>query len=178
MQLVQRDGESVERNVSSVGSLSKRMQALDAPPTSPTALAPPAVSDVPGATAPAGAGEPGVGLDSVLVEALAGVVGGEPTILPETGEAIDVWLTIYSCPPYCGLMANGEPVYDGAAACGYGLALGQRFRIENDPTLRDYVCSDRGLGPQYWVDIFFRDPGAGWDFLAQVGTQGRIVLLP
>ena len=53
MPMVQRDGESMERNVSSVGSLPERMQALDATPTaSPAELAAPAeVQDVSTATA-------------------------------------------------------------------------------------------------------------------------------
>lgn len=144
---------------------------LDAPTASPAEI-PTAALVAEGDTAPAGTDVARAEDDKqgmAVMEAL--LRGGEAQVL-------DVWLTIYLCPPYCGLMANGQQVYDGAAACGYGLALGQRFRIENDPTFRDYVCSDRGHGPRYWVDIFFRDAGAGWDFLTQVGTQARIVLLP
>lgn len=75
-------------------------------------------------------------------------------------------------------MANGEQVLEGAAACGYGFALGQRFRIENDPTLRDYVCADRGGGAWHWVDIFFADAARGRTWIAQAGSYGTVRLLP
>ena len=100
-----------------------------------------------------------------------------PEAVPAQG-SIDVWVTFYTCPPYCGAMANGERVYDGAAACGYGFALGQRFSIENDPTLRIYVCADRGAGPEYWVDIFWADAAAGWEWQQAVGSDGAVRLLP
>lgn len=94
------------------------------------------------------------------------------------GETIDAAITFYTCPPYCATTASGESLYMGGAACGYGLRLGSIFQIENDPTGRTYTCNDRGLGPHWWVDIFFWDKAEGWAWLAQVGTQGRIVLLP
>ena len=75
-------------------------------------------------------------------------------------------------------MANGVQVYDGAAACGTGFALGQRFTILGDPTLREYVCSDRGLGGHYWVDIFFADATEGYAWQAVVGNYGTVRLLP
>lgn len=95
---------------------------------------------------------------------------------PMPKESVDVWITIYLCPPYCGAMANGEIIYDGAVACGYGFDLGQRFVILADSTRRTYTCSDRGLGPLYWVDVFFVDVQAGWDWLVQVGNYGTVIL--
>ncbi len=93
------------------------------------------------------------------------------------GETLDVWVTFYLCPPYCGAMANGNTVFDGAAACGYELSLGQRFRILNDPTGREYVCEDRGAGPDAWVDIFFADEAAGWAWQGRVGSWATIEML-
>lgn len=94
------------------------------------------------------------------------------------GEAVSVSITFYTCPPYCGAMANGQPVYEGAAACGYAFELGQRFRILGDPTGRTYLYADRGLGGYWWVDIFFAEETAGRAWARQVGTRGTIELLP
>jgi len=73
-------------------------------------------------------------------------------------------------------MANGEYVHPGAAACGSAFALGRRFTVVGDPTGRVYRCEDRGLGPALWVDIWFPTVEEGWAWIAQVGSQGRIVL--
>ena len=100
-----------------------------------------------------------------------------PEAVPAQG-SIDVWVTFYTCPPYCGAMANGERVYDGAAACGYGFALGQRFSIENDPALRTYVCADRGLGAWNWVDVWFSDYADGRAWRDQLPTYVTVRLLP
>ena len=75
-------------------------------------------------------------------------------------------------------MANGITVFDGAAACGSGLAFGQRFTIRDDPTGREYVCEDRGAGPAAWVDIFFADAAQGWAWQGQVGSRATIEMLP
>ena len=91
-------------------------------------------------------------------------------------DTIDVWITWYTCPPYCGAMANGVGVYDGAAACGYGFDLGQRFSIDGDPTARIYTCEDRGGGPARWVDIFFADAAAAQAWQAVVGSYGKVRL--
>ena len=82
---------------------------------------------------------------------------------PAAGARVDATLTFYVCsgsPPgfqegYCGITASGQPVYEGGAACGYAMPLGATFTIEGDPTGRTYTCIDRGLGPHWWVDIFF-----------------------
>ena len=80
-----------------------------------------------------------------------------------------VSLTFYVCsgaPPgfqdgYCGTMASGNTVYEGAAACGYGLALGQQFRIAGDSSGQLFTCEDRGLGPWWWIDVFRWDYSEG-----------------
>src|SRR5439155_8107301 len=77
---------------------------------------------------------------------------------PATGDTErSVALTFYNCygqgGGYCGGMAGGTGVYEGAAACGYEFRLGQRFSLGG----RDFVCEDRGLGPYDWIDIFFWD---------------------
>jgi len=90
----------------------------------------------------------------------------DPPAAVEATAQITVALTFYVCsgaPPgfqdgYCGTMASGRTVYEGAAACGLGLPLGQRFAFGG----REFVCEDRGRGPDDWVDIFF------WDY-----TEGR-----
>ena len=94
------------------------------------------------------------------------------------GGEIDVAITIFACAGdgYCGLMANGQVVHEGAAACGGGMALGQRFTIRDDPTGRVYKCEDRGLGPWLWVDIWFPTAEEGYAWLAQVGSYGKVRL--
>jgi hypothetical protein len=88
-------------------------------------------------------------------------------------------LTFYDCVDqgFCGAMANGEDVYEGAAACSYNLAFGTRFVIPGDPTGRTYICKDRGLLPDTHVDIFWHHPDNGWDWQSRVGSQGVIEIV-
>ena len=88
-------------------------------------------------------------------------------------------LTFYDCidQGFCGAMYNGEPVYEGAAACSWDLAIGTTFTIPGDPTGRIYVCKDRGLLPDTHVDIFWHHPDDGWRWQAAVGSQGTIELI-
>ncbi len=73
-------------------------------------------------------------------------------------------------------MAGGATVYEGAAACGYAWELGTRFTLEGDPTMRIYVCEDRGLGPWLWVDIFFWSEADGYAWISEVGTSAAASL--
>lgn len=68
-------------------------------------------------------------------------------------------------------MASGNTVYEGAAACGYGMALGDRFRIAEDATGRTYTCEDRGAGPYWWADIFWWEYSAGRAWRNLFGTD-------
>ncbi len=95
----------------------------------------------------------------------------------EQGNTVHVWLTYYTCPPFCGAMRNGEIVYEGAVACGGYFAMGQKIRIENDPTFRTYVCADTGYGGWYWVDIFFSDGSEGNAFISLVGSYVVVELV-
>jgi hypothetical protein len=88
-------------------------------------------------------------------------------------------LTFYDClsQKFCGAMANGQKVYEGAAACSYNLAFGTMFTITGDPTGRVYVCKDRGLLPNTHVDIFWNDPADGWRWQRAVGSRGTIEIV-
>jgi hypothetical protein len=88
-------------------------------------------------------------------------------------------LTFYDCMDqgFCGAMANGEDVYEGAAACSYDLSFGTRFIIHGDPTKRIYVCKDRGLLSDTHVDIFWYRPEDGWLWQTVVGSTGAIAVL-
>jgi hypothetical protein len=88
-------------------------------------------------------------------------------------------LTFYDClgQDFCGEMANGEIVYQGAAACSYDLDLGTTFTIAGDPTGRIYVCKDRGLLPNTHVDIFWHNPDDGWEWQAKVGEVGTVAII-
>ncbi|HEU0072955.1 MAG TPA: hypothetical protein VFS30_03020 [Dehalococcoidia bacterium] len=110
-----------------------------------------------------------------LPEPLIAPPGG----LPTEGEIFRVDVTFYDCldQGFCGAMYNGEPVYEGAAACSWDLPLGTRFAIDNDPTRRIYVCADRGLLPDTWVDIYFYSPQDGWDWQRSVGRHATVHIL-
>ncbi|MCH8025243.1 MAG: hypothetical protein IH866_00485 [Chloroflexi bacterium] len=88
-------------------------------------------------------------------------------------------VTFYSCigSGFCGLMANGQQVFDGAAACSYGMPYGTRFFINNDPASRVYTCLDRGALAAPWVDIWFYDPADGWAWQAQVGGTSSAITI-
>ena len=91
----------------------------------------------------------------------------------------NVNVTFYDClsQGFCGYMYGGKLVYEGAAACSWNLPLGTLFTIVGDPTQRVYVCEDRGLLPDTWVDIFWYDPADGWVWQASVGRHATIEIL-
>jgi hypothetical protein len=105
-----------------------------------------------------------------------------PGALPVLAQMRGVNVTFYDCwaQGFCGHMYNGQPVYEGAAACSWDLPLGTEFVIEDDPTQRVYVCADRGLLSDTWVDIFFWNPSDGWAWQKHVGRYAtiHIVSLP
>ena len=102
--------------------------------------------------------------------------------MADGGQEVVCDLTFYTCiggyGAYCGTMANGQVVFPGAAACGYAFMLGQRFQIVDDPTGRIYECCDRGLGPYWWIDIWFYDIAEGQAWRNQLGNPVTIRLLP
>ncbi len=135
-------------------------------------------------------------LDSTLIavlpeyEALAASLPAAPPAPPlgaiappaaplGAGQIEGVNVTFYDClqQGFCGVMYNGELVYEGAAACSWDLPIGTRFVIENDPTERIYVCVDRGLLAETWVDIFFYSPNDGWAWQDAVGRYATIHIL-
>lgn len=108
----------------------------------------------------------------------------------QAGDRITVPVTFYYCEDstggqrrgdgggFCGVMRDGSPVYPGAAACEYQY-LGQRFRIEGDPTGRVYVCADTGSGIHgQHRDIWFMSSGEGWAWQQVVGRSAVIQVLP
>ncbi|MSQ35891.1 MAG: hypothetical protein EXR63_01925 [Dehalococcoidia bacterium] len=79
---------------------------------------------------------------------------------------------------FCGLVRDGSRVRPGMAACDYAY-LGQRFRIEGDPTARTYVCGDTGSAIHGLArDIWFMDNRTGWLWQHVVGTSAVIEILP
>jgi hypothetical protein len=88
-------------------------------------------------------------------------------------------LTFYDClgQGFCGTMANGRKVHEGAAACSYNLAMGTMFTIAGDPTNRVYICEDRGMLPNTHVDIFWNDPADGYWWQSQVGMSGTLDII-
>ncbi len=110
----------------------------------------------------------------------------------ETSEESDYFetaITYYYCVPgenpasigdgggYCGVMANGEQVHEGAAACA-PRHLGQRFRIEGDPTGRTYTCTDAGGSVLHdHRDIWFMHSDEGYAWWVQVGDRAYIEII-
>ncbi|MBM4415037.1 MAG: hypothetical protein FJ035_01945 [Chloroflexi bacterium] len=78
---------------------------------------------------------------------------------------------------FCGHVRDGSRVRPGMAACDYAY-LGQRFRIEGDPTGRVYVCGDTGSAIHGLArDIWFMDNRSGWLWQRVVGTSAVIEIL-
>ncbi len=91
----------------------------------------------------------------------------------------NVNITFYDCANqgFCGAMYNGRKVYEGAAACSWNLAIGTKFIIVGDPTHRIYICEDRGLLANTWVDIFWYHPADGYSWQSSVGRYGTIEIV-
>ena len=108
----------------------------------------------------------------------------------QPGVPFETSITYYYCVPgsnpaaigdgggYCGGMANGQTVHDGAAACS-AQNLGQRFTIEGDPTARTYTCEDTGGAVlNDHRDIWFMHGDEGYDWWLQIGARANITVLP
>jgi hypothetical protein len=82
-------------------------------------------------------------------------------------------VTVYGCTGpgggFCGGMASGFQVFEGAAACSHNLPFGTKFRIHGDATGRTYECLDRGALGSTWVDIFFYNTTAGINWASNLG---------
>ncbi len=112
-----------------------------------------------------------------------------PTATPalEPGNRVVATVSFYYCNSgsgpsgdggaWCGAMRDGTVVYPGAAACDYAY-LGQRFRIEGDPTGRVYTCNDTG-GKVHGLhrDIWFQTNDEGWRWQRDVGTRVVIEII-
>jgi hypothetical protein len=78
---------------------------------------------------------------------------------------------------WCGGMANGETVYEGAASCA-SQYLGQQFKILGDPNERIYTCADTGGGVTgEHRDIFFNNSDDGYQWWLQVGSTATIEIV-
>ena len=78
---------------------------------------------------------------------------------------------------WCGAMANGQVVYEGAAACS-PQNMGQQFRIVGDPNARTYTCADTGSAVTgEHRDIFFHNSDDGYEWWLQVGTSATIEIV-
>ena len=112
----------------------------------------------------------------------AGAAAPTPTVQPDVPEhpqalpaeaAISVWVTFYSCPPYCGDPSGPLPLGEGQAACDPAY-MGRRFALNGSK----YICNDTGNA--VWgahVDLFFWSEAEGWAYLAQYGTEGLLTWL-
>lgn len=89
------------------------------------------------------------------------------------GTIMPARITIYGCTGpgggFCGGMASGVQVFEGAAACSSNLPMGTRLRIEGDPTGRVYECLDRGMLPATWIDVYFENTSEGIAWASTLG---------
>lgn len=75
---------------------------------------------------------------------------------------------------FCGAMANGELVYEGAASCARSL-MGERFRVIGDPHDRIYECTDIGGGVGVGHrDIWFADSDSAYAWWRAIGPTAVI----
>ena len=88
-------------------------------------------------------------------------------------------VTFYACvgDGFCETMANGDQVFEGAAACSPDLAFGTRFVIASDPSGRVFTCLDRGALSPTWVDVWFYDVTQGYAWQSIVGTRSDIIIV-
>ena len=78
---------------------------------------------------------------------------------------------------FCGAMRDGRVVYPGAAACDYAY-IGQRFRIQGDPSRRVYQCNDTGSAVHgLHRDIWFHSSDDGWRWQLAVGPRAVIEIV-
>jgi hypothetical protein len=103
---------------------------------------------------------------------------GTPMVTSK-GPIENVNITFYDCASqgFCGDMYSGQWVYEGAAACSWNLPMDTAFYIVGDPTQRIYVCKDRGLLEDTWVDIFWYHPDDGYNWQSAVGRHGTIFIV-
>jgi hypothetical protein len=90
------------------------------------------------------------------------------------GTVLRARITIYGCTGpgggFCGGMASGGRVFEGAAACSRDLPFGTKLRVIGDPTGRVYECLDRGALAATWVDVFFNNTADGVAWQRALGT--------
>lgn len=78
---------------------------------------------------------------------------------------------------WCGAMANGEVVHQGAAACDRS-RLGERFRIVGDPLGLTFECKDTGSAVHgHHRDIWFNLSDDGYRWIVEVGYRATIEIL-
>jgi hypothetical protein len=91
-------------------------------------------------------------------------------------------ITMYGCVGrgggFCGGMASGITVFEGAAACSTDMPFGTKFTIDGDPTGRTYECLDRGHLSSPWVDVFFYNTEEGFAWAGFLGgTHANITIV-
>lgn len=113
-----------------------------------------------------------------------------PPVLPAitAGDQVSATVSFYYCEQggtafvgdgggFCGAMRDGTVVRSGAAACD-ATYLGQRFRIQGDPTGRVYTCNDTGsaVGGLH-RDIWFATAEEGVAWARGVGQLAVIEII-
>ena len=125
---------------------------------------------------------------SDVVRAARAVTSDTATPKLTPGDRLMVPVSFYYCQAgggaqgdgggFCGAMRDGSVVYSGAAACDV-VYLGQRFRIEGDPSARIYRCADTGSAVHgLHRDIWFGSNSEGWAWQRSIGQAATIEVLP
>ena len=121
-----------------------------------------------------------------VVRSARAAPAGPPKL--QSGDRVRATVSFYYCRQsgamrgdggaFCGAMRDGSIVYNGAAACDY-VYLGQRFRIEGDPSGRIYRCADTGSAVHgLHRDIWFATNEEGWAWQRSVGQSATIEIVP
>lgn len=159
------EGHAVCSNLVAVETLAE--EVIEATPE-PTPVPVPTVEVEPSHEPEPGPADAGPAADQAPAPEPAQPQRAEAGGVAESTEGISVYVTFYSCPPYCNHPAGPLPLAEGQAACDPAY-MGRRFLLNG----AEYICNDTGSA--VWgnhVDIFFWDEADGWAYLARYGTTG------
>ena len=177
-----RGAPSRQATLRSAAPTSPRPVVLSAPPDARTLPGPAVVGPAPASPTrfEAGTNAGGV-LEPLARERIVREVHSTATPGLQPGDQVAATVSFYYCASgsgpagdggdFCGAMRDGTVVYPGAAACDYAY-LGQRFRVEGDPTGRVYTCNDTGNAVHgLHRDIWFPTSDEGWRWQRAVGRR-------
>jgi 3D (Asp-Asp-Asp) domain-containing protein len=115
---------------------------------------------------------------TILLWATPARADWDPPTLTAGGSSI--WVTGYTCPPYCAPTADGTPVGPGSAACPPNWAFGTRVLIEGVGLVTCNDLYEDDLSTR--IDVFEPDDDAcyqitGWHAFLSVPPKNSMSVL-